>query len=133
MNKEEMLSLRNWAIVGATGKTNRFGYKIWKLMREKGYTVYGVNPNYKEIEGIKVFESIKAIGKPIDAVNMIIGIRQVPAILEEAKELGIRNIFFQPGSFNEEIVRLAEEMGFAFIVDDCIYKSLNEKEYEIRV
>ena len=74
MNKEEMLTLRNWAIVGATAKPDRFGYKIWKQMQEKGYTVYGVNPNYDEIEGIKVYDSLSAIGQPVDAIDMVINL-----------------------------------------------------------
>jgi predicted CoA-binding protein len=51
MNKDEMLQLRNWAIIGVTPKKDRYGYKIWRQMKEKGYTVYGVNPNYEEIDG----------------------------------------------------------------------------------
>ncbi len=132
MNKEEMLTLRNWAIVGATAKPDRFGYKIWKQMQEKGYTVYGVNPNYDEIEGIKVYDSLSAIGQPVDAIDMVIGRKHVPGILEEAKKLGIMNIFFQPGSYDKDVVQLAEDMGFQIIVDDCIYRSLNEADYEIR-
>ena len=129
MIKEEMLRLKNWAIVGATPKKDRFGYKIWKQMQEKGYTVYGVNPNYTSIDDIPVYATLSDIGKPVDAIDMIIGAKHVPAVLEEAQALGIRNIFFQPGSTDESVIERAEEMGFNIITDDCIYRSLNQKDY----
>ena len=132
MDKDKMLTLRNWAIVCATAKKDRFGYKIWKQMAEKGYTVYGVNPNYDEIEGMKIYHHLREIEKPIDAIDMVINRKLVPDVLEEAKELGIKNIFFQPGSADKPVIDLAKEMGFSIIEDDCIDKSLNEKEYEIQ-
>ena len=29
--KEEMLELKNWAVVGASAKKERYGYQLWKL------------------------------------------------------------------------------------------------------
>ncbi|MDI9501539.1 MAG: CoA-binding protein [Tissierellia bacterium] len=131
MNKDEMLQLRNWAIIGVTPKKDRYGYKIWRQMKEKGYTVYGVNPNYEEIDGEKIFASLQNISEPIDAIDIIIGPSHVPPILEAAREKGIRNLFFQPGSYDREIIEMAEEMGFNYIEGDCVYASLLRKDYQI--
>ncbi len=132
MIKEEMLTLRNWAIIGATPKKDRFGYKIWKQMQEKGYTVYAVNPAYEEIEGQKVYASLKDIDEPIDALDIIVNPQHVPAVLDVAKEKGINNIFFQPGSYDMATLEMAKEMGFNFIEGDCVYASLLKKDYPIQ-
>lgn len=129
MNKEQMLALPNWAVVGATPKKDRFGYKIWKQMQDAGYTVYGVNPGYEEIDGQKIYADLTEIPGPVDAIDMIVNPKLVPEVLKTAKELGIQNIFFQPGSYTDETLALAEEMGFSFIDGDCVYASLKRKNY----
>ena len=42
-----------WVVAGVTAKKDRFGYKIWKILKDHSYEAYGVNPNYDEIEGEK--------------------------------------------------------------------------------
>ena len=93
MNKEQMLALPNWAVVGATPKKDRFGYKIWKQMQDAGYTVYGVNPGYEEIDGQKIYADLTEIPGPVDAIDMIVNPKLVSEVLKTAKELGIQNIF----------------------------------------
>jgi hypothetical protein len=44
--------------------------------------------------------------------------------LEEAKELGIEYIFFQPGTYNDEVIEKAKELGFKYLTKDCIYATL---------
>lgn len=129
MNKQDMLQLKNWAIVGATPKTDRFGYKIWKLMPERGYTVYGVNARSSEIEGIPLYASLEEIDAPIDVVNMIVNPKVALDILPSIKDLGIQNVFFQPGSFDEAVLQKAEELGLHVVADECVYRELKDSGF----
>lgn len=126
-NLEEMMGKKSWAVVGVTAKKERFGYKIWKILQKHGYEVYGVNPNYDEIEGEKIYNNLKDLPKKVDVIDMVVSPRIGSRTLDEAKELGIDYIFFQPGSFDDEIIEKANNMGFKF-VKDCIYARLKEKE-----
>ncbi len=121
--KDEMLKKEVWAVIGITDKTERFGYKIPKLLEEKNYKVYGVNPKLDELEGIKVYKNLSQVPEKIDVINMIVNPKFAKTYLEEAKELGIKNVFFQPGSYQEETIEYAKELGFN-IVTDCVYASL---------
>ena len=121
--KDEMFKEEVWAVIGITDKTERFGYKIPKLLEEKNYKVYGVNPKLDELEGIKVYKNLSQVPEKIDVINMIVNPKFAKTYLEEAKELGIKNVFFQPGSYQEETIEYAKEIGFN-IVTDCVYASL---------
>lgn len=125
--RDEMVEKKIWAVVGVTAKKHRFGYKIWKILQEHGYEVYGVNPNYTEIEGIKIYPNLRELPKKVDVVNMVLAPRHGIHVLDDAKELGIENIFFQPGSHDDEIIKKAEELGIKY-VKDCIYAILRSKE-----
>lgn len=126
--KEEMLEKKSWAVVGVTNKKDRFGYKIWKILREHNYTSYGVNPNYNEIDGEKIYQSLKDVPGKIDIINMVISPKYGASILDQAKELGIEYIFFQPGTYNEDIINKTESLGFRYLIGDCIYATLKGKE-----
>ena len=45
--------------------------------------------------------------------------------LEEAKELGIEYIWFQPGTWNEETIQKADALGLKHI-EDCVYATLRD-------
>ena len=122
--KEEMLEKKVWAVAGVTARKERFGYKIWKTLKEHDYTTYGVNPNYDEIEGEKIYHSLVDIPEKIEVLDMVVNPKIAIKTLDDAKEAGIEYIWFQPGSFNHEVIDKARELGFKFLNDDCVYAVL---------
>lgn len=122
-DKQDMFEKKKWVIVGVTDKKDRFGYKIWKLLRNSGYEVYGVNPRLDELDGVKIYDEIKDLPETPDVLNMIVNPKLAKPAMEQAKEKGITDIFFQPGSYDEDILQLADDMGFTRVTD-CVYASL---------
>lgn len=122
--KEEMLEKKVWAVAGVTERKDRYGYKIWKKLKEHDYETYGINPNYEEIEGEKIYPSVNDIPVKIDVLDMVVAPKIGMKTLDEAKEAGVEYIWFQPGSFNDEIIAKAKELEFKILFDDCIYAVL---------
>lgn len=122
--KNEMLDKKVWAVVGATEKKDKWGSKIYKILKEHGYETYAVSPNYEEIDGDKAYKSVKDIPQKVDVIDMVVAPKIALNVLEEAKEAGIEYIFFQPGTYNDEVVAKAEELGLKYLLDDCIYRIL---------
>lgn len=123
--KEEMLDKKRWAIVGATAKKDRYGYKIWKLLKEKDYIAYGINPNYDEIDGEKIYSSLAQLPERVEVVNMLVSPKFGFDILDQVKEADIKYVFFQPGSYDDELVARAEELGLIYLTGDCVYDTLS--------
>ncbi len=126
--KEKMMSLKNWAVVGVTKKKERYGYKIWKILKEHNYNVYGVSPNYDELEGDKLYKSVSDLPEKVEVIDMVVSPKIGMSVLDKIKEAGIKYVFFQPGTYNEEIIKKAEELGLEYLVDDCVYATLRNKE-----
>lgn len=124
--KEEMLEKKLWVVAGVTANKDRFGYKIWKTLKEFDYETYGVNPNYDEIEGEKVYHSVKDLPKKVDVLDMVVPPNIALKTLEEAKEAEIEYIWFQPGTYNQEVLEKAKELGFKILYDDCVYATLRK-------
>ncbi len=126
-NKQEMLEKKIWAVAGVTGKKERYGYKIWKTLKEHDYTAYGVNPNYDELEDEKIYHSLVDIPEKVEVLDMVVGPNIAMKTLEDAKEAGIEYIWFQPGSFDDKVIEKAEKMDFKILYDDCIYAELKSR------
>lgn len=124
--KEEMLEKKVWVVVGVTGKKDRFGYKIWKTLKEYDYETYGVSPNYEELEGDIIYPSLKDLPNKIDVLDMVVSPKIAINVLDEAKEAGIEYIWFQPGTYNHEVIEKAKEMEFKILYDDCVYATLKK-------
>jgi len=112
----EMMNLKTWALLGATPDESRFGYK--------GYEVYGINPKYDEIDGMKIYRSIQELPEGIEGINIIVNPKVSLNSLEEIKKAGIKNLWFQPGSFDEEVIAKAKELGFNLEYQQCLFVEL---------
>ena len=126
--KKEMMESNKRVVVGVSGKKEKYGYKIWKILREKGYTTYGVSPNYNELEGEKIYDSIASLPEKVDVLDMVVPPKVSIGVLDEAKEAGIDMIFFQPGTYDDEVVAKAEELNLRYLLDDCVYATLKAEK-----
>ena len=124
INMNKMLNLKRWALLGATTDTTRFGYKIFRELEDRGYTVYGINPKYDSIDGIKLYKSIEELPELIDGINVIVNPKITLEALPKIKAKGIKNVWFQPGSFNEEVIEKAKKLGFNIELEDCMHVEL---------
>ncbi|MEJ6951480.1 CoA-binding protein [Natronospora cellulosivora (SeqCode)] len=120
---KETMDMKRWAVVGATDKKDRFGYKIVKKLKDSGYQVFPVSPKLNEIEGLKCYASISDIDEKIDVVDMVVNPRIGIKVMEEIKEKNIQYVWLQPGTRSEEIKDFAEK-GDISIIEDCIYARL---------
>lgn len=130
MVKEEMLNKKVWAVVGATPNKEKYGYKIWRKLLDHGYETYGINPNHDSINGEKVYPNLKVVPKKIDVIDIVVPPKISLNTLDEAKELGVEYIWFQPGTFDDKVIEKAKDLGFKILYNDCVLATLIELEKE---
>ena len=106
-----LLEKKIWAVAGANQNPEKYGNKIYKRLKEKGYEVFAVNPMYDEVEGDKCYKDLASLPKLPDVVNMVVSPKRAAPILEQAKKLGIKNIWFQPGTHDEQTEKKVKELG----------------------
>lgn len=123
--KKEMLSKKVWAVIGATPNKEKFGYKIYKKLKNHEYTVYGVNRKGDELEGDKLYASLKDLPEKPECIDMVVNPKISKIVLEEIKELGIKYVWFQPGTFDEEVINIAKEAGLNVVYNDCVLVALS--------
>ena len=109
------------ALVGASNNHHKFGNRIYLDLRSKGYDVIPVNPKDKQIEGDQAYASIGMIEELPDIVNFVVPPPVAMKVAQEAVELGIKHLWFQPGSESNELETwLKGTNRIKYLVNSCI-------------
>lgn len=123
MQEEKMLEKKVWAVVGASENPGKYGNKIYKKLKSKGYKVYPVNPNYETIEGDRCYSNLSSLPEVPEVIDMVVSPKLGMEVIEEASKLGVENIWLQPGTHNNEIMELIESKGIN-AVQACVLVAL---------
>jgi predicted CoA-binding protein len=108
------------AVVGATDDPLKYGAKIYRDLKSKGFTTYPVNPDRETVDGDPAFSSLAEIPEPPTIVNIVVPPRRALHVLETAKELGLMTVWLQPGAESREVLEYLETEGFGYLAGACI-------------
>ena len=103
------------AIVGASTDHSKFGNKAVRAYLLKGWTIYPVNPSASEIEGLKVYRSVRDLPRPIDRVSVYLPPQVGVNILEDLAAVSPGEIFLNPGSESDSLVERARQLGLNIV------------------
>jgi len=90
------------AVVGASSDKTKGGYSLLKNVT-RGYRgpIYPINPNYKEILGIKAYPSVSAIEGIADLALILVPAERTPKVLEECVSKGFKGAILENSGFAE--------------------------------
>jgi len=111
MLEEVMLEKKVWAVVGANQNPEKYGNMIYKKLKSRGYEVYAVNPLYDMVEGDQCYKDLTSIPELPEVIDMVVTPKRAKPVIEEAAKLGIKYIWFQPGTYDDEVLELAKNLG----------------------
>ena len=115
----EFIDCRVWAVVGVSGDSAKYGNRVYRSLRGAGYTVYGVNPNVREVDGQPVYPSLEALPARPEVVDMVVPPAVTEQVLRDCARLGIRRVWLQPGAESEAALRYCHEHGIAVVHGAC--------------
>ena len=126
MNKSEdiqkIFGMDTIAVVGMSPKPERPSHYVAMYMKEKGYTIYPVNPGHREISGLRCYPNLLEIPVDLDVVNVFRRPEHIFSIAETTIEIGAKALWLQDGVINEAAAQLAEEAGLMVVMDDCMLR-----------
>jgi len=109
------------AVVGASRNPEKWGYKLCRFFKLAGYRrVYPVNPSADSIDGDVAYPSLSSLPEPPDVVNVVVPPRVARHVAKEAARLGLKRIWFQPGSEDEEAIGTCLSAGMKVVWDACM-------------
>lgn len=106
MEAYDFLEYKNWAVAGSVLNQDKYAYKIFNRLKNKGYNVVGIKPGTEEKD---VFSNIKDIPYKVEVLDLCINPIKGLDIVKEASKIGINKILIQPGSGSSEIINFCRE------------------------
>lgn len=106
-----MIKDKKIVVFGVSSNPDKYGHRIFKDLLNHGYKVWGINPNVKEIDGIKIYQSLDELPDKPDTAIIVIPPDKTPYVVDKCIENKIKEIWFQPGSENEEAIQKAKKEG----------------------
>ena len=129
---ERMLEARSVAVVGASVREGSVGNQSVVELVEGGFegAIYPVNPKYDQVLGHRAFESLSAIGDPVDLVILAVSNALLEEQLRLAADAGAGSaVIFASGyeepregvpPLTERLVTIAREAGMAVCGGNCM-------------
>ena len=117
---EEFLHSRSLAVVGVSADEKKFGTKVWRDLRAKGYSVFGVNPHLEQLDGEKIYPNLSSLPEVPKGLILVVPPRISEDIVQEAHMLGIRRIWMQPGAESEKAIRFCRKNQINVIHSQCV-------------
>lgn len=118
---KNFFSSPSFGVVGASNDRSKFGNRVLRKYMEHQLSVYPVNPNETQVEGLHCFKSVKDLPPETKSISIITPPSVTEKVLQEAIEKGIQNIWMQPGAESAQSIKLCKKAGINFIADgSCI-------------
>jgi hypothetical protein len=111
------------AMVGLSANEFRPSHFAAIYMKSEGYDIIPVNPRYEEILGRRCYPSLAAAAEAGEAPEIVDVFRkpeEVPALAEEAIEVGAKVLWLQLGIEHQDAAERAVAAGLDVVMNRCV-------------
>lgn len=108
------------AVVGASTNPSKPAGHIPEELKDRGFTIWPVNPNDNEVLGERAFPDLSALPGTPDVVQVFRPAEEAPSIAQGAVAAGAKVLWLQAGLRSDEARAVAEGSGLEYIEDLCM-------------
>ena len=113
------------AVIGASSHRFKYGNKAVRAYIRQGYHVLAINPNERQVEGLRTYASVLDVPGPIDMATLYvpghIGVR----VMDDIAKKGIPEVWLNPGADDDEVVARAKALGVN-VIQACSIMAIGE-------
>src|SRR5262245_18205800 len=118
------------AVIGASANPQKFGNRAVRAFRRQGYTVIPINPNEREVEGLKTYPSVLDGPGTIDIATVYVPPEIGERVIEEIARKRIAEVWLNPGAESDALIVRARALDIKPIVA-CSIVGIGENPYQI--
>ena len=114
------------AIIGASADRQKYGNKSVRAHLKQGYDVYPVHPTESSIEGLTAYPSLEDVPvEQLDRISVYVPPHVGITLLEQIRDRGAREVWFNPGSESPELLERANSLGLN-VIQACSIIAIGE-------
>jgi len=109
---------RSIAIIGASTDPAKYGNKAVRAWKNAGWTVYPVNPNEDQIEGLQAYASILDVPADVHTASLYLPPKIGLTVADEIIEKGVQEVYLNPGADSPELKQKLQDAGIE-VIEAC--------------
>ena len=117
---ELLREARSIAVVARSSRTTRPWHGVAGYLIGAGYEVQLVNPLLDEAHGLRCYDTVQELPRPVDIVDIFRRTPEVPAVVEDAIAAGAPALWLQLEIVHEQAIARASQAGLRVVVDRCM-------------
>lgn len=117
---QNFIGSKRIAVAGMSRSGKKFGNMAVKELKTKGYEIFPIHPEAKEIDGMTCSPDLKSLSGKVDGVWISIPPKNVLPVLEEAALIGLKNIWLQQGAWSKEVQETIDKLQLPVVSKKCI-------------
>ena len=117
---EDMLAQQTLAVIGVSANKSKYGWIVFDWLRQRGVTVYAVNPNRRDVAGYPCYATVADLPQTPDVVVTVVPPRATRDVVHQALARGVTRFWMQPGSEDDEAIAEIEAACAQVVHHDCI-------------
>ena len=110
------------AVVGVSSDPGKYGNRVFCDLVRNNYQVVGIHPKAEVVCGRQLFSTIKDVKEKIDMVITVVPPEVTRSVIDHCVEVGVSQIWMQPGSGTQELAEYAEGKGLEVTWNACFMK-----------
>ena len=110
--------MKSVAILGASKDRAKFGNKSLRAHVAAGYEVFPIHPKETEIEGLAAYGALADLPHAVERISVYLAPPVGRALLPEIARAGAREVWFNPGAADPDLLDEARSLGIPAI-DGC--------------
>lgn len=139
---QEFLAQKRIAVAGVSAEREDAANLIYKTLKDRGYTVYGVNPHIESFQGDPCYRDVFSLPEKPDGIVIVTRPAVAEDLVRQCVMAGVPRVWLHSAfgthprflkkvaasitSVSAEAVRLCQENGIAVIPGSCPMQFLGE-------
>ena len=122
---EDFWTNERYAVVGNSAE-KPFPKLTYGFLKERGATVFPVDPSASDIDGDTAYADLKSLPEPVQAVVLELPKEQTAGWVTAAADAGARHVWIHQGRDTPEALAIAEERGLQLRHGTCAVMYVTE-------
>jgi uncharacterized protein len=117
---QRFVSDRTMAVVGLSANGKGFGNAAYTELKKRGFRLLPVHPTAESIQGDRCSARLSDLPEKVDRVLVVVKPGRAEAVVRDAAEAGIGQLWLQQGAESPAALSLAASHGLTVVSGQCI-------------
>jgi hypothetical protein len=117
---KDFLRKKRFAVVGSFRNEEKYAYKIFRNLINKGYEVFPINPRMNEVDGKICYKNVIDIPFEVEVANLVTPPLTTESVVKDCLQKGIRKVWMQPGAESQAAIKFCNDNNIELIYGMCV-------------